>query len=229
MKNIITVLLILVIIPFVSTAQNKFQLSFSVAQGNTSWKYNNLKIAETDFEGDTLNVYDINTHATSPTILATLKGGYSFNKLTTGIDITVQHYFTDIFITDPIYFEASEFYFPISFSQYNDPQPTHFKISPYVEYALIKGDKFELFTSVAGGSFLTRSMATDSLEGFHWFINLSAGLNYIMNDKLTFSFFPAFDYSRLNFAFLDKSNPYLNIYSFYTSFGIKYNLVNNKD
>ncbi len=226
MKNILIIIFAICCLNL--AAQNIFQISFSVGQGNASWQYSNLQLAETNFEGDTVNLYDLNIHATSPTVIANINAGYSFKKIKAGIGFSLQHYFTDVFIADPIYFEESEFYAPITFSTYNDPQPTYFKFYPYIEYAFVKQDNFELYAGVNGGTFLTHSMTEDSLEGFHWFINISSGVNYNLNDKFTFSFAPTFDYSKVNFDFFDdpvRKNPFLNIYSFYFSAGIKYNFI----
>lgn len=224
MKKIILLFLISNTLPL--KAQNNLQLTFSIGQGNASWQYSKVQIAETNQTGDTLNLYDLDTHANSPTIVGNINIYYHFNKITTGIGFSAQHLFINEFITEAIYFEASGIYVPITFSFYNHPQPTHFKFYPFIEYALVKNEKFELFTTLTGGTFLTHSITENSNEGFHWFVNMSAGLNYILNEKLTFTISPTFDYSRLNLKVVDnpeRKEPYFNIYSFYSTFGVKYN------
>jgi len=224
-----TITLLFIILSLGVSAQNNLQLSFTIAHGNSSWQYSNMQIAETGPTGDTLNLYDIDTHANCPTVIGNVNIGYRFNKLTTGIGFSAQHFFINEFITDAIYSEESNFITPTTFSPYDDPQPTHFKFYPFIEYTFLKENNFELFATMSGGTFLTHSVTENSSEGFHWFVNMSAGLDYILNEKLTFSIAPSFDYSRLNFKLFDepeREEPYFNISSFYSSFSVKYNFSN---
>lgn len=222
-----TISSILFILCMQSKGQNNLQMTFTIGHGNSSWQDDNhFKIAETGATGDTLNVYDVNTHAACPTLMATLNVGYTFNKLNVGISITTQHFFLNEFITDAIYFEGSGTYAPITFSAFNDPQPTHFKFYPFLEFVYLRGYNAELFISASGGTYLTSNMSEDSLEGFHWFVNTSFGLNYTLNKNVIFTIAPTFDYSRFSLDLIDdpdRKDPFFNIWSFYTSFGVKYN------
>jgi len=202
-------------------AQNNVQLSFEFGHGNSNWQYSKVKIAETSQTGDTLNLYDIDIHGHGPTISGNINLGYHFGLLTLGIGLSVQHFFINELITDAIYFEESGLLMPTIFTPYNNPQPTHFKFYPFIEYTFLKENNLELFTSISGGTFLTHSIAENSNEGFHWFVSISSGLNYTLNKSINFSISPTFDYSRLNFDFF-QNHPYFNIYSFYTSFELSY-------
>ncbi|HET8964484.1 MAG TPA: hypothetical protein VFM99_11330 [Chitinophagales bacterium] len=226
MKYLFTILL--TYCSLVLTAQNNLQLTFEFGHGTSSWQYSKVQMAETNQTGDTLNLYDLDIHANGPTIIGNINLGYNFEKLTIGLGFSAQHFFINELISESIYLEESNIYIPTTFSSYNDPQPTHFKFYPFVEYAFMRENNLELFALLSGGTFYTHSVAANSNEGFHWFVNLSGGLNYSLNKSIDFSISPTFDYSRLNFAAFDDTErkaPYLNIYSFYTSFGLTYKFI----
>ncbi len=225
MKGYSIFILLFVLAMQYASSQNNLNIHFSIAQGNSAWKFKPLQIAETNQTGDTANLIDADIHANCPTVTGSINIGYQFNRLHAGIGFTVQHYFLNEFITDAIYFEESNITIPVVFSSYNEPQPTHFKFYPFIEYAIVKEEKFELSVNVSGGTFFTHSVATDSLEGFHWFVNSAFNLQYNLNERLSFSIAPVFDYSRLNSNLFDdpaREEIYINIYSFVTQFGVSY-------
>lgn len=209
------------------SAQNKFGIQFFISHGNTRWQYDEMQLAETGPSGDTLNMYEIIIHGNSPTLIGNIILDYEVQHITFGFGFSIQHYFINEFITDAIFLEASRIYIPVVTTPYNNPQPTHFKFYPYFEYSIVNTDKFDVFISASGGTFLTRNITVDSLEGARWFVNSALGLKYLLNENWTFVVSPAFDYTRVNFNFLhsmESNTPFLNIYSFYTSIGIKYDL-----
>jgi hypothetical protein len=214
---------------FAVYAQQNIHGSFSIGHGNSVWRLSKMQIAETNQTGDTVHLYDVDTHGNAPTILG---GGvlmYSFNRLSIGLGIGIQHYFINELITDAIYFEESNILAPTTFSSYNNPQPTHFKFYPILQYQILSNNEFKFSSIIQAGSFLTHSLADNSSEGVHWFVTTSLELSYIFNQRLQFAFSPSFDYSRLNSKNNNSTDkPFMNIYSFYNSLGVRYMLDHKK-
>lgn len=201
------------------SAQNNFQIAFSLGNGSAMWKASPIEVMYSNIFGEPDTTFILDTHGNCPTIAASLNILYQFNRLKVGAGFTAQHYFLNELIT-----EANGSWQPTLFTATNDPQPTHFKFYPHIEYAFIKQDNFELFAAVECGAFLTHDATQDSIEAFHWFGNAAVGLNYKLNENLFFMFAPTFDYSRFNTILTvnpDDQKVFYNIYSFYFSAGIK--------
>ena len=207
-------------------AQKNYFLSFSIGNGNSVWQLSKMQIAETNQTGDTLNLYDVDTHANAPSIAGNIGIVYSFGKLSAGLGIGLQHYFINELITDAIYFEESNILAPTSFSSYNNPQPTHVKFSSLFQFKILSNENFSFLSSLKIGTYLTHNITKNTDEGFHWFVTPSFELSYRFNQQLLFNFSSSLDYSRLNPNSKNSINiqdrPYMNIYSFYNSLGVSY-------
>jgi len=206
------------------TAQNNLQISFSLGEGNASWKASPIEITYTDIFGEPDTTFVLDTHGNCPTISASINTMYEFNRLKLGLGFTIQHYFLNELIT-----EANGSWQPTLFIATNNPQPTHYKFYPHIEYSFVKQDNFEIFVALEGGTFLTHDGVDNEIETFHWFGNAATGVSFKLNENINFMFAPTFDYSRYNTMLTvnpNKQKIYYNIFSFYFSAGIKYSFTN---
>lgn len=204
------------------SAQNIFQLSFSLGQGNASWIIRPLTIPYYDPFGNSDTSFTVYTHGTSPTVTANIIALYTINRFCFGLGFSTQHYFLNELITEANILQ------PTIFNEANNPQPTHFKFYPHIGYAFVKQENFALFLSIAGGMFLARNQIADEIETNRWFLNVGSGLDLSLNENLSFQLAPSFDFSRINTTLVVAQDQKLfyNIYSFCFTAGIKYNFTN---